>query len=933
MAFVGRERELAALGGLLRAAAHGQGGLALIDGEPGLGKTMLAAELATSARLAGTRTSWAAGPGPEEAAPFQLWTQIVAGLGQPVVDVAATRSRFFADVIEAVRSAAADGSVLLVLDDLHWADVPSMRLLAELAPQLYTGEGLGAVLVLGLYRGPDLDARPDLGRVLATIARGPGVHRIALGPMAPNEVGQLVRDVLGKPPAGPLLRAIEATAEGNPLFAAELARLAEAGQPVPDAAAVPSGIRDVITSRLDRLPASTRGLLRVAAVLGLQFRPALLALVADRPAGEVADQLEVARARALLAPGPAGQLQFRHVLIREVAYHELAPSQRQQLHLRAAQGLRPGARAEPELIAYHLRHAVPLGPAADAFEATLAAGGHAASRLAYEQATLQYRQALELLPSVPAPSRTGPALLVDLATCLFRAGAVADAWSACAAAAEAARADGDTLTLARAALVIRGLTNDPVNDRIHLLCREALSGLGEDQPVLRARLLGQLAVTANPMAGGPEPGLSDRALAAAEQAGDADAQFLALQARHADRVDFRCSADRLTIGTQAVELGLRTDRQDYTAWGHVWRMDALGELGRRIELDAELTAYTAMVEYLREPIEVWRLTMIRASLALLAGRFGEAGDLAGQALAIGRRGGHAEAEFMDLVFRSRLAPLTGTGWDEVEAGVRRLTQAGPALTQAWLANVLAVRGQLDQARLLWSQAALTSGQFPRHLAEWIAAAVGNAEVCVLLGDHKHAPALYEQLLPFADRQAAPRVQLPSHGPVALYLGRLAGLLGDLPAAQDHLEAAARSAAVIGALPFEAIARVELGRTLLQRGATAPALAHLATGMDLAGRLGMEPLARQAGPLVEAARAGPLSAREEQIAALVADGLSNRQIATRLRLSERTVETHLRSIFAKLDLTSRTQVAMWRVGRPALRAALGDFADGSRPGSS
>ena len=347
VAFVGRQRELAALDGWLRAAGRGQGGLVLIDGEPGLGKTTLAAELARSARAAGMRTGWGTCPGREEAAPFQLWTQVLAGLGHPVVAVAPTRPRFFADVIEAVGSAATGTGLLLILDDLHWADVPSVRLLAELAARLHAGDRLRTVLVLGLYRGADLDTQPDLARFVTAIARGPGVRRISLAPMTASEVDQLVREVLSTSPAEPVLRAIRAAAEGNPLFAVELGRLAEAGQPVPGAAAVPPGIRDVIASRLDQLPDSTRALVRTAAVLGRDFPVSLLSQVADQPADVVADQLETARARALLTAGPAGQLRFSHVLTQEVAYRELAPSQRQRLHLRAGELLRawPDGRA------------------------------------------------------------------------------------------------------------------------------------------------------------------------------------------------------------------------------------------------------------------------------------------------------------------------------------------------------------------------------------------------------------------------------------------------------------------------------------------------------------------------------------------------------------------------------------------------------------
>jgi ATP/maltotriose-dependent transcriptional regulator MalT len=929
-AFVGRERELAALSGRLRSAMHGEGGMVMIDGEPGIGKTTLAIELTRSARAAGMLASWGACPGQDEAAPFQPWVQTLTGLGHRPADEAverATRPRFFADVIDTVRSAAAGRGLLLVLDDLHWADVPSLRLLAELAPRLRDS----FVLVVGLYRGAETEVQPEISRLVTAVLRGPGVSRLVLGPMTADEVGKLVRSVLTVRLPAEMVQAIEETAEGNPLFAVELGRLADArrpgaGQPVSVPAVVPAGIRDVIASRLDLLPSSARALLQTASVLGREFSIDQLSRIADQPPDVVADQLDMARTRALLTSGDTGWMRFNHVLTQEVAYRELPASRRHRLHQRAGETLR----SSPELVAYHLRKAVPLGSAAAAFEATLTAARHAASRLAYEQAVLHYQQALELLPFVPEATSLAPGLLVELAECQFRSGAVADAWDSCATAAQAARVLGDAVALGKAALVIRGLTNDPICDRIHLLCREALSLLGEDQQilraehlqVLRARLLGQLAVTANPMAGGPEPGLSDRALAAAEQAGDTDAQFLALQAWHADRVDFRCSGERLEIGARAVALGRDAGRQDYAAWGHVWRMDALGELGRRVELDGELTAYMAVVEYLREPIGAWRLMMIRASLAVLAGRFDEAAELAAQALAIGQRGGHQEADFMHLVFSSRLASFTGKGWDEVEAGVRRIAEQGPALAKSWYANVLAGRGHLDDARQAWSQAASAIGLFPRHLAEWIAAAVGSAEVCVLLGDREHAPALYEQLLPFADRQAAPLAQLPSHGPVALYLGRLAHLLDDLPAAQAHLEAALRSSSAIGSAPFEAITRLELGRVLLRRevaGQAAPgqAVVHLNIALNIAGRLGMTPLAEQAGQLLAAAgpgRPGPLSGREEQIAGLVAEGLSNRQIATRLRLSERTIETHLRSIFIKLDLRSRTQLAIWQASR-------------------
>lgn len=191
-------------------------------------------------------------------------------------------------------------------------------------------------------------------------------------------------------------------------------------------------------------------------------------------------------------------------------------------------------------------------------------------------------------------------LLVDLARCEFRSGAVADAWVSCRAAADLAKARGDAVTVADAAVVVRGLANDPVCHEVHALCRDALALLAGQDPVREARLLGQLAVTANRWAGGPEPGISERALLAAEATGDADARFLALQARHADLADVRFAAKQLSIDERAVQLGRETGCGDYAVWGHVWRADAFWELSRRIQLDTEVAALTAAVGHLRD---------------------------------------------------------------------------------------------------------------------------------------------------------------------------------------------------------------------------------------------------------------------------------------------------------------------------------------------
>ena len=915
---VGREHELAVLERHLGGAQATDGGLVLVDGEPGMGKTALGHELTRRARRAGMVTCWGACWEGEGAPAYRPWTQVLTGLGvepdrlfTPDGD---TRFRLFDEVVGVLRAAAAGDGMLVVLDDLHWADVPSMRLLQVLASEV-TGCRL---LVVGLYRTGEVYPRAELARALRAIQRERSTSRMTLGGLWPGEVEQLATRALERPPTDALLRAVARRAEGNPLFVLELVRFAAtsgAGD-----RSLPADVREVIARRLDRMPEATRRVLRQASVLGRDFSVSLLADIAGAPPPHIVDLLEDAVVQDLLISGDGHALRFGHALTQEVAYGELSGAERQQLHQRAAEAIEVGHQPDADLfldaLAHHRRQAATVGGAEAALEATLRAARRANDQLAYEHAAFQYREALELLPLLSRAPVTRHGLLLELARCQFRAGAVADAWTSCRAAADLGRAAGDVATVAEAAVVIRGLSYDPVCEGIHGLCREALTLLRGQDPVLEARLLGQLAVTASPWAARAESGLSERALVAAEATGDADARFLALQARHADLLNPQYAHERLSIGERAVQLGRETGRHDYAMWGHTWRMDAFFELSRRVQLDTELTAFAGGVAQLREPLSRWRLTMIQASLAMLEGRYAEASALADQALTIGRRGGHREADHLHMVFHDHLAPQTGGSLEEVEAFVRRFVKNGPFLARGWMAHVLANMGRLDEAAAVWASVVPHLYSVPPYAQEWLINLTSSADLCIRLHRPELAPGLYAALLPFADRQAIGGAHTPSDGPVALYLGKLARVLADWAAAEAHLQAALHLSAAMGSPPFEAMTRVEIARLLLARGRPADlrdADAQLEAAVQTANRLGMAPLAAEASSLLTGrrrGRSGPLSPREDEIAALVAEGLSNRLIAGRLHLSERTVENHVSSIFQKLGFDSRARVASW-----------------------
>ncbi len=488
-------------------------------------------------------------------------------------------------------------------------------------------------------------------------------------------------------------------------------------------------------------------------------------------------------------------------------------------------------------------------------------------------------------------SRAGE--LLERARELYRRGAVSDALVACEQAADEARRTDDVATLADTATVIRVGHHGDIAGRVHELCVDALARLGDADPVRTARVRAQLVATTDPF-GSAEP------LDLPLQSDDPEATFLRLQAWHSARLAIDHLPERLAVADQTVELGRRTGTDEYAAWGRRWRMDAYAVLGDRIDLVSELNSLRPLVARLDQPAWTSYLLLVEGSQRLLEGRYDDAVRLVDHARAMDPDG---EAGFFHLVFTSVVAMQTGSNLAELTDAVRVAVDGLPYLASGWLCLMLEAGARRDEAEILWRSIAPHVRRFPYRAPEWVVAAVGYAEVCAWLGDADTAPVIYDQLAPYSGLHAIGLAASPYDGPVDLALGRLAATYGDIEIARAHLTAALHACEAIHATPCQALVLAELG-ALGDAAATA-------RSRVLATRLGMAPLLAR---LDRAADDSPLTVREAEIAALVAEGLSNSAIATRLTLSERTVENHVSHVLRKLDLTSRAGIASWHSRR-------------------
>jgi DNA-binding CsgD family transcriptional regulator len=947
----GRERELAELLGWRSAALAGHGGLALLTGPPGIGKTRLAEELAGRAHQDGHRVLWGRAVEDQGAPPLWTWRRILGAVGGGDAwarltegatapgarsdELAAARYRAAAAAVDTIIAAAEAGSLLIVLEDLHWADQASLFLLRELAAELPESR----LLVLATAR----DGAGDPWRTaLGDLSRLPAGRRLRLAALNEAALAAIMK-AAGVTMTPALSRMVRARSDGNPLYVTTLARLL-AREPgcladeralsrVVGSSAEVSGL---VRSLLRGLDDGAAAVLAAASVLGEVFDPALVAAV-GQPAGEVTSALAAAQQRGLVSPllGRPGSWRFTHALVRDGIYADIPEDQRIWLHQRAAAALEPRARQAPGRggeVAAHLLLAAP-GPAAlrQASGWACAAAAAATAALAFEDAARYLTTALAAADGAGAAGDAAAGaeravLLIDLATAEYRAGQFADSLAHAVAAADTAGPAGRPDLVAGAALVLRGVGHAAVATTLLDLCDRALAA-GACPDGLRARLLAQrasaLAELADLAAADTE---SAAAMAAAEAAGDPVAELDAIRARVAALAAPQHRAERLRLGTRAIQLATTTGQPLAVVLGRKWRIDAAYQLADLDAVDAEIGQIAQLAEATRLPLIRWHLLRQQASRAALAGRFAEARTQSWAAYRLAVRLQDPSGAGLSYSFAVLLAALRGEPSDvpadflEVTAGF-----AAPPIVRAGQALALQVLGRPDEARAVYETVRSLPGhgdQDSRNLG----ALSHILDLIVAFGDQDTALAAYDLMASHtADTMATGTGVVFLSGSPHWPLGRLAALLDRTEAALEHFAIAVTVNTRLGARPFVVLARLDWAGTLHARGRRADQAEALLLARQAAGearRLDMPGPARRAeqlvGELRQAIQAGnPLTPREREIAGLISDGLTNRAIATRLVLSERTVEGHVRNMLTKLHLTNRTQLAAW-----ALRESAG-----------
>ncbi len=885
--FVGREGETQQVRSALDRALSGQGNLVLLAGEPGIGKTRLAEELTTYARLRGGQVLWGRCYEGEGAPAYWPWVQAIRAyvhereaealrseLGTGAADIAQVvsevrerlpdlpapasmepeqaRFRLFDSITTFLKNAAAAQPLVFILDDLHWADKPSLLLLQ------FVARGLGGtrLLLVGTYRDVEVRRQHPLSSTLAELAREQLSQRVLLRGLSEGEVARFIEMSSGVAPPEGLVATVHKDTEGNPFFVKEvvnlLAREGRLQREHPTTSwtvAIPQSVREVVGRRLDGLSEECNRVLTIAAVIGREFDLRTLEQITGLPGDTVLDLLEETVAARIIdeLPDVIGRYSFSHGLIRETLYEELTSARRARLHRQIGDVLEQAyaSRIEPRLgeLAHHFFEAARGGGDVEkAIDYATRAAQRAMTLLGFEEAARLYEMAVQARELRPPDEASSCELLLALGWACRRAGQQKRSREAFLQAAGIARDCGLAKELALAARGCAGRTwvmamalgeQDGV---LIALLEEALTVLAIRDDPLRAQLLADLAMAIS-QTGPPDrvETLSREAVDMARRTGDAEALAYVLECRLWPLADVDRHVERPALIDELVEL---QEKNRYPLAGQMWRWLDMLEAG---EIEAFDRALAAGSQYF-DPAYV---ALLKGMRALLEGRFEAAEQLGQEVLVLGRRSQYGDFNpgywAQLLMLRREQGRLA-----EVENIIQALGERAPGVSALLLAEL----GDKARARAVFELVVDAGDSYARD-DFWLTNLVLLANACVVLADEERSARLYEMLLPYAHRNVVVFPGILCFGWGTFFLGMLATTLGRWAEAQAHFEEALEMNGRMGARLWLARTQCEYAAMLLARdgaGDRERALGLLAEALATAQELGMKKLVEDCRPL-------------------------------------------------------------------------------------
>ncbi len=794
---VGRSDELAALVALLSSAERDAPSFAALVGEPGIGKSRLLAELAAVARARGARVLFGRCSQDEGAPPLWPWAAVLDGLGlslpaeaqpgdvpSPAGDET-TRFRSWDDIVRALQHASRDETLLVLLDDLHWADVSSLRVLGLLLESVHEGR----LLLVATWRDKP-QPTGALGAVAEQLSRRHGL-RLALSGLDSDEVSEIVESVAHLRPSEVQADALRARTDGNPFFLLEYARLA--GQEGDLAALLaeenpPQGVADVVARRLDRLPEEARATLVTAAVVGRHFDLGTVAAASGTDEDHVLDALDIAADVGLVREDGVGRFRFAHALVRDTVYAGTSPTRRARRHARVAEALAGVAGREVE-VARHW-HAAGPGHEGLAWQADRAAAKEALRLYAFEDAVDFLSAALVALAEDPgATTRDEYDVLVELATADKATGDWINLRPVVHRAIAVAEELEDDEALVRVALMSstdalwQSAHHGEVDDVVVAALRRSLDRLPPTDSELRCRtmlsLSGELYYGVSAQ---ERDALAEEAVAMARRIGDPALLMTACQNAFVSTWRPATLLRRVDLAEEALTIAEQLGDERALTYAQTVRAVAAAELGDVDRMESLAAAARTRAEEQRNLYAQVVLDSLQIPWLAMRGEHERAEEMMAHLEATGARMGLAQQG--DAVAGAYFATRMWRGeYEEILGIVQALADEAVLPMDASVLSLLIRVGRIDEARAFRDSREIDlGGDTWFSLLPW---ALG-AEAALALGDRDLAATTYQLLAPHAGHMACAGSGV-ALGPVDAFLAMAAAATGEAEIAARHAD--------------------------------------------------------------------------------------------------------------------------------------------------